>query len=68
MVIDHEGYVYWKGNKVEHFTLRWAYTDSAKKQAVELGRRCKILEGKDILPSAQTAIWNWKEEKECPSH
>jgi len=68
MVIDHEGYVYWKGNRVEHFTLRWAYTDSAKKQAVELGRRCKVLEGKDILPSAQTAIWNWKEEKECPSH
>ncbi len=46
MVIDHEGFVYWKGNKVEHFTLRWAYSDSARKQAVELGRQCKILETK----------------------
>jgi hypothetical protein len=47
MVIDHEGFVYWKANKVEHFTLWWAYTDSAKKQAVELSRRCKILETKE---------------------
>jgi hypothetical protein len=30
LVIDHEGYVYWKGNKVEQFTLRFAYTDSAR--------------------------------------
>ena len=61
MVIDHEGYVYWKGNKVEHFTLRWAYTDSARKQAVELGRRCKILEDKGIVPSTGNAVWNWVE-------
>jgi hypothetical protein len=61
MVIDHEGYVYWKGNKVENFTLRWAYSDSAKKQAVELGRRCKILECKGTVPSTDNAVWDWKE-------
>jgi hypothetical protein len=61
MVIDHEGFVYWKGNKVEHFTPRWAYTASARKQAVELGRRCKILEGKGIVPSTGNAVWDWKE-------
>ena len=61
LVIDHEGYVYWKGNKVEHFTLRFAYKDSAKKQAIELGRRCKILEDKGIVPSTGNAVWNWKE-------
>lgn len=61
MVIDHEGFVYWKGNKIEHFTLRWAYTDSARKQAVELGRRCKILEGKGTVPSTCNAVWDWKE-------
>ena len=56
LVIDHEGFVYWKGNKVEHFTLRWAYTESARKQAVELGRRCKILESKGIVPSTDNAV------------
>jgi hypothetical protein len=61
MVIDHEGFVYWKGNKVEHFTPRWAYTASARKQAVELGRRCKIIEGKGIVPSTGNAVWYWKE-------
>ncbi len=61
MVIDHEGFVYWKGNKIEHFTLRWAYSDSAKKQAFELGRRCKILETKGIAPTTGETIWNWKE-------
>ncbi len=62
MVIDHEGFVYWKGNKVEHFTLRLAYKDSAKKQAIELGRRCAILESKGVAPNVNIAIWNWKEE------
>jgi hypothetical protein len=61
MVIDHEGFVYWKGNKVENFTLRLAYQDSAKKQAIELGRRCKILEGKGTVPSTCNAVWDWKE-------
>ena len=60
MVIDHEGFVYWKSNKIEHFTLRWAYSDSARKQAVELGRRCKILEGKGTVPSTCNAVWDWK--------
>ena len=48
MVIDHEGFVYWKSNKVEHFTPRWAYTASARKQAIELGRRCKILVSRQL--------------------
>lgn len=61
LVIDHEGFVYWKSNKIEHFTLRWAYTASARKQAVELGRRCKILEGKGIVPSTGNAVLDWKE-------
>jgi hypothetical protein len=61
MVIDHEGFVYWKGNKVEHFTLGGAYSDSSKKQTIELGRRCKILEGKGIVPSTGNVVWKWEE-------
>ena len=63
LTIDQEGYVYWKGQHVEHYDIPWAYGEDAKKQAEELERRCKILEeqGKKISPV--TAIWSWQERE-----
>jgi len=59
--ISNNGYVYWKGKEVEHYTLSWAYSEEAHKAALELARRCRILEEKGIIPDTSSAIWNWAE-------
>lgn len=61
MTIDNTGYIYWKGQRVEHYTLSWAYSEEAHKAALELARRCKLLEEKGITPDVNSAIWNWAE-------
>lgn len=61
MLIDHEGYVYWKKEKIEHFTPHWAFSKGTGKHAAELSRRCKILEVKGIVPTTDEVIWRWKE-------
>jgi hypothetical protein len=62
MLIDHEGYVYWKGSRIEHFSPEYAYTRDAGKQAVELSRRCKILEERGVVPTIGEVIWKWEEK------
>jgi hypothetical protein len=61
LTIDNEGFVYWKGKEVEHYNLSWAYSDEAKKQAIELARRCKIIEERGEIPSTLNAVWKWEE-------
>lgn len=61
MLIDHDGYVYWKKERIEHFTPCWAYSKDAEKHTIELSRRCKILEDKGIVPTTGEVIWKWKE-------
>jgi hypothetical protein len=61
MTIDHVGYVYWKGEIVEHYEQPWAYSKDAKENAQELKRRCEILESKGIPLNITTVIWNWVE-------
>jgi hypothetical protein len=48
LTIDNTGYVYWKGQQVEHYTLRWAYTDEAQQAAEELAARCRHLEYSEL--------------------
>jgi hypothetical protein len=57
---DHIGYVYWKGRQVEHFDYREDY-DGERKAALELARRCRILEARGVKPTSTTAIWKWEE-------
>ena len=64
LTIDHAGYVYWKGKQVEHYDFPWAYSDAAKLEAMEIARRCQILEGRGIEPSCITAVWKWEEQEE----
>jgi len=59
LTIDHPGYVYWKGIRVEHYAPSSAYTDESKKSAQELGRRCLILEGRGEEISLRSVIWDW---------
>jgi hypothetical protein len=59
MTRDHEGFVYWKGIQVEHYS----HMDDiqALKELKELERRCLILESKGIKVNSSSAIWNWNE-------
>lgn len=59
--INHAGYVYWKGNQVEHFTLEYAYSSKAKTYLVELGKRCEFLEAKGLPVNTSYAVWRWEE-------
>ena len=60
---DHQGYVYWKGHQVEHYSFHGKYEEE-KVAAEELGRRCRILEAKGILVSCTNAIWKWDKKQE----
>lgn len=54
------GYVYWKGQVVEHYSAPWCYSPEAKLHAEELARRCRQLESEGKEISTATAIWGWQ--------
>lgn len=56
LTIDHEGYVYWRGIRVEHYTPSWAYSAEAKGQALKLADICRNLEAQGT-PVTGTAVW-----------
>jgi len=37
-------WILWKGNRVEHYSLPWAYSEEALKELHELKRECELLE------------------------
>lgn len=51
MTIDHEGYVYWKSHRIEHFSRPYATSDKAKIYTVELARNCAELEARGETPT-----------------
>ena len=59
--IDHEGYVNYKGIYVEHFSRWYAYSENAKQDLIELGRRCRFLERKGVEVNSGSAVWHWEE-------
>ena len=54
---DHEGFVYWKGVQIEHFSYRDG--DAEREAAQELWRRCRHLEslGKEV--NLRAVVWDW---------
>lgn len=60
MTQDHQGYILYKGKIVEHYDRPWAYSEEAKKEALELERRCKILESKGLELNNHNTIWVWE--------
>ena len=64
LMLDHEGFVYWKGQHVEHYNIPWAYSDEGKAQALELAKRCQQIESEGREVNSRTAIWDWKENDE----
>ncbi len=56
---DNVGYLYWKGQCVEHYDLPWAYSEEARKSAEVLADRCRQLEAERKAVNVNTAIWRW---------
>ena len=58
---DHEGYVYWKGVEVEHFT-NGAFKDyeTMKTDAEELATRCTHLESIGVEVNCRNVVWQWE--------
>lgn len=65
--ISQQGYVRWKGIHVEHYELRFAYTDAGKAAAHELARRCRILEERAAPVTSQAVIWDWPKDDRSPT-
>jgi len=59
-----QGYILWKGKRVEHYDSPWAYTTKGKKSAEELAARCRHLESIGVEVNTRNAIWQW--EKHAP--
>ena len=55
---DHQGYVYWKGIQVEHYSF--ANYAEMKRASVELGRRCLLLEALGVQPTCRRVTWDWE--------
>lgn len=62
---DHEGFIYWKGKQVEHYDHdywgRDGWQERMLKDAKELERRCKILEGAGLPVNSTYTAWCWPE-------
>jgi hypothetical protein len=61
LTIDDEGFVSWKGKRVERFDPDFAQTDAAKGKARILAVRCRHLEeiGKDV--NKFNVVLNWQD-------
>jgi hypothetical protein len=60
--IEYDGYVYWKGLQIEHYSGTALHgTEENKEQARELIRRCELLESRGTEVTTTSVIWNWNE-------
>lgn len=55
MTYDHEGYIYFKGRQVEHYSRHWAYSLDAKRQLIQLQQYCLFLESR----GEKIGGWPW---------
>jgi hypothetical protein len=62
LTIDHEGYVSWKGKRVEHFNPG----DNNKERAEELAERCRQLEAEGKPVNKFNAVLDWQERVRQP--
>ena len=60
MRLHHDGWVTYKGHRVEHYSIPWAYTEEARRDALEILDRCKHLESLGITPTMDTVVWHWE--------
>ncbi|HOW87329.1 MAG TPA: hypothetical protein PKV84_01560 [Candidatus Omnitrophota bacterium] len=60
LTINHEGFVHWRGKHVEHFDISFAFSEKGREAALELARRCRYLEQKEIEVNVTNVVWRWK--------
>ena len=59
----HEGFVYWRGKQVEHYSFR-EDRDGERAAALELAKRCRYLDRIGLEANTKTAVWEWHEKHE----
>lgn len=57
--IDRDGYVYWRGVRVEHFSYR--DDEREREGAMALARNCRLLEARGVQPTAAALMRLWDE-------
>lgn len=55
--IDHVGYVYWKGEQIEHYSSPWATSEDGKESALKLAAICQEIESEGQEVNGLT-VWN----------
>ena len=61
LVMAPDGYVSWRGEIVEHYDERLRTSEDGRRQALEIARRCRLLEERGEPVSSATVVWNWTE-------
>ena len=60
--IECDGYVYWKGCTIEHYSHgALADTEENREEARELIRRCEIIEARGEAVSTGSVVWEWED-------
>jgi len=58
---DLEGYVYWKGSNIEHWSGKLPYSEEGREAAKKLSERCKALEGLGVVINTSTVTWHYED-------
>ena len=61
LVMAPDGYVSWRGEIVEHYDECLRTSADGCRQALEIARRCRILEDRGEQVSSTTVVWTWRE-------
>lgn len=56
-----DGYVSWRGAIVEHYDERLRASEGGRRQALEIARRCRMLEERGEPVNSNTVVWTWRE-------
>lgn len=64
LTIKHNGYVFWKGSEVDHYSMSFAYSDKGKEAAERLAERCRTLEKLGAEVNSTNVIWRWEQFEE----
>ena len=58
---DLDGYVYWKGQEVEHYAAYYAHSEKGARKARVLAQRCRYLEAVGAPINSEVTVWRWQE-------
>lgn len=60
MTRDHEGYVYYKGIHVDHYSGSLIHSPRGRVALVEMKARCEALEAANIRVNTSNTVWCWE--------